>query len=223
MNPNAQIKAINLIHRDLNENPTKALKVVQMAVGAKLGYIPSVSVSGTNLIGISENTLRLYIGGNISQNAIEAFSLLQKNTNSKQESNFEFILNYLKRLDEYLEKGLDIDQYGDVSQKIGDYNPAGIVNDKDTKAYKKTIDQGKDRHGYGKDQETNAIIEFAHKHIWKNVQQMNATNKPISGASKRDFMPQTDPPANGWDSALKSGEVNWKQECLVLSGLIIRD
>ena len=71
--------------------------------------------------------------------------------------------------------------------------------------------------------DNSAIIEFAHKHIWKNVQQMNDSNPPISGASKRDFMPQTDPPATGWDKGLKAGEVNWKQECLVLSGLIIRD
>ena len=51
---------------------------------------------------------------------------------------------------------------------------------------------------------------------------MTANNAPVAPASKRDFMPQTDD-AKGWDSALKSGEVNWKQECLVLSGLIIRD
>ena len=51
---------------------------------------------------------------------------------------------------------------------------------------------------------------------------MNENNKPINGASKRDFMPQTDKAA-GWDTNLKAGKVNWKQECLVLSGLIMRD
>jgi len=248
MNPNAQIKAINLIHPELNEDPTKALKVVQMSIGAKLGYIPTVSVSGTNLIGINENTLRKYISANISENAIEAFSLLQKSTNSKQEGNFEFILNYLKRLDEFEKDGILYPDYDDGRGGSGvEYQRPQTNNPSDEKM-KRQRDAGFDPnarwHGYKKERNTTrkdkdanrkdkdanrkdintrAIIEFAHKHIWKNVQQMNDRNPPISGASKRDFMPQTDPPANGWDSALKSGEVNWKQECLVLSGLIIRD
>lgn len=212
MNPNAQIKAINLIHPELNEkNPTNALKVVQMAIGAKLGYIPTVSVSGTNLIGISESILRDYIKKTISKEAINAFSLFQKENPNKQESNFDFILKYLKRYDEYL------DQDG----KIADYSSTGGNIDAADARAKAAVRSGSNLGG--QEYNDSFVIEFAHNHIWKNVQLMNARNKPISGASKRDFMPQTDPPATGWDKSLAAGEVNWKQECLILSGLLMRD
>ena len=45
--------------------------------------------------------------------------------------------------------------------------------------------------------------------IWKNVQVMQKNSQPMSGASKRDFMPQTDQ-APGWDKELESGDVNLK-------------
>lgn len=234
MNPNAQIEAIDLT--DFSD-PEMGLKVTQIAIATKLGSIPVQSVSGTNLIGISEDTLRKYITGNISKNAIEAFSLLQKNTNSKQEGNFEFILNYLKRLDEYEKDGILYPDYDDGRGGSGVANQSpetskpsdkridkyGGVNPNARHGYKRDLDANeKDLNTNKEDLNTNAIIEFAHNHIWKNVQQMTANNAPVAPASKRDFMPQTDD-AKGWDDALKSGEVNWKQECLVLSGLIIRD
>ena len=140
----------------------------------------------------------------MGQNAIAAFmDLMNKSTNSSQpqtqEGNFEFILNYLKRLDEYEQDGKLYPDYDDGRGGSGVANQAPQQNKQDVK-----------------------VIKFAQNYLWKNVQVMNANNKPINGASKRDFMPQTDKAA-GWDTNLKAGKVNWKQECLILSGLIMRD
>jgi hypothetical protein len=42
-------------------------------------------------------------------------------------------------------------------------------------------------------------IKDPEEHIWKNVQLLKKNNKPIKGASKRDFMPQTDDAKNFTD------------------------
>ena len=217
MNPDAQINAIDLTQYS---DATQALKIVQLAIAAKLKKVPVQVVSGTNLIGISENTLRKYISDNFSKNANEAFSLLQKSTNSKQEGNFEFILNYLKRLDEFEKDGTLYPDYDDGR------GGSGVANEKPQKNKPSDNRMGNEKeldpYKYATEQDSNPIIEFAREHIWKNVQQMNATNKPMPGASKRDFMPQTDD-ATGWKDDLEDGKINISQECLVLSGLIIRD
>ena len=66
------------------------------------------------------------------------------------------------------------------------------------------------------------LLEFAQNYIWKNSSTMQQNNQPVAPAAPRSVMPQTDK-APGWDAALKAGEVNWKTECLVLSGLLIQD
>jgi len=201
MNPNAKIEAIDMTSF---KSPYLALKVTQLAIAATANKIPIESVSGTNLIGINENALKEYISANMGKNAIAAFvDLMNKSKTSSQmqpqtqEGNFEFILNYLKRLDEYEQDGKLYPDYDDGRGGSGVANQAP-------------------------QQDKFKVIKFAQNYLWKNVQTMNANNRPINGASKRDFMPQTDK-ADGWDANLKAGKVNWKQECLVLSGLIMRD
>lgn len=53
------------------------------------------------------------------------------------------------------------------------------------------------------------IIAFAQDYIWKNVQSLQSNNQPISGAPKRDFMPQTGDSAAGFMRHLAAGKVNW--------------
>lgn len=53
-------------------------------------------------------------------------------------------------------------------------------------------------------------IAYAQQYIWNNTMKMQQNNKPIGGASKRDFMPQTD--AGGqFAKELQKGTVNWTQ------------
>ena len=202
MNPNAKIEAIDMTSF---KSPYLALKVTQLAIAATANTIPIESAAGSdNLIGINEDALKKFIYDYIGQNAIAAFmDLMNKSANSSQpqtqEGNFEFILNYLKRLDEYEQDGKLYPDYDDGRGGSGVAKQPPQQNKQDVK-----------------------VIKFAQNYIWKNVQLMNANNRPINGASKRDFMPQTDKAA-GWDTNLKAGKVNWKQECLVLSGLIMRD
>ena len=202
MNPNAKIEAIDMTSF---KSPYLALKVTQLAIAATANTIPIESAAGSdNLIGINEDALKKFIYDYIGQNAIAAFmDLMNKSANSSQpqtqEGNFEFILNYLKSLDEYEQDGKLYPDYDDGRGGSGVAKQPPQQNKQDVK-----------------------VIKFAQNYIWKNVQLMNANNRPINGASKRDFMPQTDKAA-GWDTNLKAGKVNWKQECLVLSGLIMRD
>ena len=213
MNPNAKIEAIDMTSF---KSPYLALKVTQLAIAATANTIPIESAAGSdNLIGINEDALKKFIYDYIGQNAIAAFmDLMNKSANSSQpqtqEGNFEFILNYLKRLDEYEQDGKLYPDYDDGRGGSGVANQAPQQNKQDV------IDRDVRNKPYLK------VINFAQNYIWKNVQTMNENNKPINGASKRDFMPQTDKAA-GWDTNLKAGKVNWKQECLVLSGLIMRD
>lgn len=70
-------------------------------------------------------------------------------------------------------------------------------------------------------------VAYAQAYIWKNVSRLNP---PISQASNRGFMPETDPEGN-FAANLQAGDVNWSQsenklnkgitlnEWLVLSGL----
>ena len=202
MNPNAKIEAIDMTSF---KSPYLALKVTQLAIAATANTIPIESAAGSpNLIGINENALKEYISDHMGQNAIAAFvDLMNKSTNSSQpqtqESNSEFILNYFRRLDEYEQDGKLYPDYDDGRGGSGVAEQPPQQNKQDVK-----------------------VIKFAQNYIWKNVQLMNANNRPINGASKRNFMPQTDKAA-GWDTNLKAGKVNWKQECLILSGLIMRD
>jgi len=53
-------------------------------------------------------------------------------------------------------------------------------------------------------------IAYAQQYIWENVSKMQQNNKPISGASKRDFMPQTDS-GGKFAQELQKGAVNWTQ------------
>lgn len=46
---------------------------------------------------------------------------------------------------------------------------------------------------YKKGKDAKSIGEY----IWKNVEKMQSNNSPVSGAPKRDIMPQTDD-ANNW-------------------------
>lgn len=50
--------------------------------------------------------------------------------------------------------------------------------------------------------------EAAADYIWGNVQSMQSTSKPVSGAPKRDAMPQTDD-AKKWQDIAKSGDLNF--------------
>lgn len=50
--------------------------------------------------------------------------------------------------------------------------------------------------------------EAAANYIWSNVQSMQSTSKPVSGAPKRDVMPQTDD-ATKWQDIAKSGDLNF--------------
>ena len=162
MNPNAQINSVDMTTFN---DPVQALKVAQVAIAATNRDIPIESVKGTNLIGISKEELDDYIESNITDNAKKAFSELKSKTENQTslENHFQFIHNYLKKLNEFAE-----DPSREATQEV----------------------------------------MFAKDYIWKNVQQMNTSNIPISGASKRDFMPQTDK-AQGWDQNLASGNVKW--------------
>lgn len=53
-------------------------------------------------------------------------------------------------------------------------------------------------------------VAYTQQYIWTNVAKMQQNNKPISGASKRDFMPQTDPEGK-FKNELEKGSVNWTQ------------
>jgi hypothetical protein len=53
-------------------------------------------------------------------------------------------------------------------------------------------------------------VVYAQQYIWGNVSKMQQNNKPIGGASKRDFMPQTDK-GGKFASELQKGTVNWTQ------------
>ena len=53
-------------------------------------------------------------------------------------------------------------------------------------------------------------VAYAQQYIWGNVYKMQQNNKPISGASKRDFMPQTDSQEK-FKNELEKGSVNWTQ------------
>ena len=45
-------------------------------------------------------------------------------------------------------------------------------------------------------------------YIWKNVQILNKTSKPVPGATEREVMPQTDDATN-WKSIAASGQLNF--------------
>jgi hypothetical protein len=47
-------------------------------------------------------------------------------------------------------------------------------------------------------------------YIWTNVQSMQKTSKPVAGAPKRDFMPQTDDATN-WQKLASAGSLNYKE------------
>ena len=52
--------------------------------------------------------------------------------------------------------------------------------------------------------------EEAADYIWTNVQSMQKTSKPVEGAPKRDFMPQTDDATN-WKKLAARGSLNYKE------------
>lgn len=52
--------------------------------------------------------------------------------------------------------------------------------------------------------------EEAADYIWTNVQSMQKTSKPVAGAPKRDFMPQTDD-AKNWEKLAAAGSLNYKE------------
>ena len=56
------------------------------------------------------------------------------------------------------------------------------------------------------------VVQFAMNYIWKNVRQMQANNKPIAGASKRDFMPQTGDDPNAFMQQMGAGGINWNMQ-----------
>jgi hypothetical protein len=92
--------------------PIEGLKATQLGIATDIGYVPTQTVNDTNMLTVSENTLKKYVSDNITKEVREVF----------------------------LNNGID--------------NPE--------------------------------------EHIWKNVRLLKTKNKPIKGASKRDFMPQTD-------------------------------
>jgi len=53
-------------------------------------------------------------------------------------------------------------------------------------------------------------LEQAANYIWTNVQSMQQTSKPVEGAPKRDFMPQTDD-AKNWQKLAARGSLNYKE------------
>jgi len=55
---------------------------------------------------------------------------------------------------------------------------------------------------------SNLNLEQAANYIWSNIQSMQNTSKPVSGAPKRDAMPQTDD-ATKWQDIAKSGDLNF--------------
>jgi len=55
---------------------------------------------------------------------------------------------------------------------------------------------------------SNSNLEQAANYIWSNVQSMQSTSKPVSGAPKRDSMPQTDD-ATKWQDIASSGDLNF--------------
>ena len=98
MNPKSKIKAIDMTNF---KDPIEALKITQLAIAATTKKIQVAKVTGINLIGIDEKSLKDFVSSNLSDNAYAAFAQLYKDQNqNKQESNFEFILNYLKNIHE---------------------------------------------------------------------------------------------------------------------------
>ena len=55
---------------------------------------------------------------------------------------------------------------------------------------------------------SNSNLEQVANYIWSNVESMQKTSKPVSGAPKRDVMPQTDD-ATKWQDIAKSGDLNF--------------
>lgn len=53
-------------------------------------------------------------------------------------------------------------------------------------------------------------LEQAANYIWSNVESMQKTSKPVEGAPKRDFMPQTDD-AKNWQKLAAAGSLNYKE------------
>jgi DNA repair protein RadC len=96
--------------------PIEGLKATQLGIASDLGYVPTQTANDTNMLTVSENTLKNFVSDNITKEVREVF----------------------------LNNGID--------------NPE--------------------------------------EHIWKNVRLLKTKNKPIKGASKRDFMPQTDEAKN---------------------------
>ena len=69
INPNAEIKALNLNIAD----PIKALKVTQLAIASIISMVPASLVEGKNLITMQEADFRKWIMENITQDAVDAF------------------------------------------------------------------------------------------------------------------------------------------------------
>ena len=103
----------------------------------------------------------------------------------------------------------------------GSINLITISEDQLKKFVKKTItkDVMKVFVKYGKvkvnsnrdaDNLSNSNLEQVANYIWSNVQSMQKTSKPVAGAPKRDFMPQTDD-AKNWKKLAAAGSLNYKE------------
>lgn len=74
------------------------------------------------------------------------------------------------------------------------------------------VKYGKVKVNSNKDAEnlSSSNLEQAANYIWSNVQSMQKTSKPVEGAPKRDFMPQTDD-AKNWEKLAAAGSLNYKE------------
>ena len=149
---------------------------------------------------------------------------------NKVESDFQFFLRYLTKLNEYIDPKTgelkpDYSATGQIRQATDEKGNLLTNPDGSPKMVDANTGKGIKAHNYGSGQgafRRRSVNNFALDYIWKNVSNMQKNNKPVAPAAPRSVMPQTDK-APGWDAALKAGEVNWKTECLVLSGLLIQD
>lgn len=137
MNKEGQLNCIDLTGPKLK--PIDVLKVVQLAIAADIGKVPTATVKGRNLLKVDGNTISKYVTTTITEECLKIVNTMRGATLGKLDAN-----------------------------------------------------------------------KVAGKIVVPNVMQMQKTSQPISGAPKRDVMPQTDDATNLMQYLTK-GVVNFNE------------
>ena len=191
-NRNASIVAIDITNPHIK--PLEALKAVQASIAHQIGDVPVQTVDSVNLIGIDEGALRGWLEKNVTRDVV---------------ANCTGAMTKIAMLAGESPEIVDGEGFEDM-RMIDQLRKAPWAQRKSPKFDKKTGKPGKDpgrsNIGYGRGgghtDEKNLIIEA----IVKNVESMNSTSRPISGAPSRSEMPQTD--NVNWMPPLEDGEID---------------